>query len=108
MCRDRRRDACRPPVAPTGIVAIPEAAVAVREMENAHDRELLGRVREGDPNGDAFRELFRRNAGVAKAVAVRMTRSDPLAEEAVQEGFLQLWRAPERFDKARAPCGGGC
>jgi len=54
------------------------------------------------PDGVAFRELFRRNAGVAKTVALRVTRSAELAEEAVQEGFLQLWRAPERFDAARA------
>src|SRR4051812_49750344 len=71
-------------------------------MDDARDRELLGRVRAGDPEGAAFRELFRRNAGVAKSVAMRVTRSDQLAEEAVQEGFLQLWRAPERFDEARA------
>ena len=76
--------------------------VSVRDMEDARDRELLGRVREGDPEGAAFRELFRRNAAVAKSVALRVTRSDQLAEEAVQEGFLQLWRAPERFDEARA------
>jgi RNA polymerase sigma-70 factor, ECF subfamily len=79
-----------------------EAVVSVRDMEDARDRELLARVRAGDPEGAAFRELFRRNAGVAKSVALRVTRSDELAEEAVQEGFLQLWRAPERFDEARA------
>jgi RNA polymerase sigma-70 factor (ECF subfamily) len=71
-------------------------------MEDARDRELLRTVRSGDPDGVAFRELFRRNAGVAKTVALRVTRSDELAEEAVQEGFLQLWRTPERFDAARA------
>jgi len=76
--------------------------VSVRDMEDARDRELLRQVRNGDPDGVAFRELFRRNAGVAKTVALRVTRSAELAEEAVQEGFLQLWRAPERFDAARA------
>ena len=84
------------------LVAIPEVAVAVRDMEDARDRELLGRVRDGDPAGEAFRTLFRRNAGVAKTVALRITRSEPLAEEAVQEAFLQLWRAPERYDHARS------
>jgi len=79
-----------------------EVVVSVRDMEDARDRELLRTVRSGDPDGAAFRELFRRNAGVAKTVALRVTRSDELAEEAVQEGFLQLWRAPERFDAARA------
>ena len=76
--------------------------MSVRDMEDARDRELLRTVRSGDPDGVAFRELFRRNAGVAKTVALRVTRSDELAEEAVQEGFLQLWRSPERFDAARA------
>jgi len=76
--------------------------VAVRDMEDARDRELLRSIRDGDPQGVAFRELFRRNAGVAKTVALRVTRSDGLAEEAVQEGFLQLWRAPDRFDATRA------
>ena len=84
------------------IVRLPEATVAVRDMDDARDRELLGRVRDGDPSGEAFRTLFRRNAGVAKAVALRITRSDPLAEEAVQEAFLQLWRAPERYDQTRS------
>jgi len=79
-----------------------EVIVSVRDMEDARDRELLRQVRNGDPDGVAFRELFRRNAGVAKTVALRVTRSAELAEEAVQEGFLQLWRAPERFDAARA------
>ena len=91
----RLDDAC--PTAPR-----PGVIVSVRDMEDARDRELLRTVREGDPQGVAFRELFRRNAGVAKTVALRVTRSDELAEEAVQEGFLQLWRAPERFDAARA------
>ena len=76
--------------------------MAVRDMDDARDRELLRRVRDGDPTGEAFRTLFRRNAGVAKAVALRITRSDPLAEEAVQEAFLQLWRSPERYDQARS------
>ena len=84
------------------VVRIPEATVAVRDMDDARDRELLRRVRDGDPTGEAFRTLFRRNAGVAKAVALRITRSDPLAEEAVQEAFLQLWRSPERYDQARS------
>jgi RNA polymerase sigma-70 factor (ECF subfamily) len=83
-------------------VRLPEATVAVRDMDDARDRELLRRVRDGDPTGEAFRTLFRRNAGVAKAVALRITRSDPLAEEAVQEAFLQLWRAPERYDQTRS------
>ena len=76
--------------------------MSVRDMDDARDRDLLRRVREGDPAGEAFRELFRRNAGVAKTVAMRVARAEPLAEEAVQEAFLQLWRAPERYDATRS------
>src|SRR3954470_2562681 len=90
-------------VAPRRHARYGEAVVSVRDMEDARDRELLGRVRDGDPESTAFRELFRRNSVVAKSVALRVTRSDQLAEEAVQEGFLQLWRAPDRFDGGRAP-----
>jgi RNA polymerase sigma-70 factor (ECF subfamily) len=75
--------------------------VTVSETDDARDRELLRRVREGDPAGEAFRTLFGRNAGVAMAVAQRVTHSELLAEEAVQEAFLQLWRAPERHDATR-------
>jgi RNA polymerase sigma-70 factor (ECF subfamily) len=94
---DRPVDA-RPP----GRSTVVEVVVSARDMEDARDRELLRKVRDGDPEGSAFRELFRRNAGVAKTVALRVTRSAELAEEAVQEGFLQLWRAPERFDASKA------
>jgi RNA polymerase sigma-70 factor (ECF subfamily) len=90
------------PESPPGIVVGLEVSVAVRDMDDARDRELLRRVREGDPAGEAFRALFRRNGSVAKAVALRVTRSDELAEEAVQEAFLQLWRTPDRYDASRS------
>jgi RNA polymerase sigma-70 factor, ECF subfamily len=66
--------------------------VAVRNLEDARDRELVRRVVARDEG--AFRALFQRYAPQAKAVALRLIRQAFLAEEIVQEAFLALWRDP--------------
>lgn len=73
----------------------PGSAVAVRSLQDAHDRDLLRLVASGDE--EAFLRLFRGYAPVAKALAVRIVRQASLAEEVVQEAFLALWRDPERY-----------
>lgn len=69
------------------------------DVTEAHDRELVHRVRNGDE--DAFRGLFGRYAPAAKALALRIVRQSQLAEEIVQEAFLAVWRHPEAYDGAR-------
>jgi RNA polymerase sigma-70 factor (ECF subfamily) len=69
------------------------------ESEVPRDEELLRRVGTGDE--PAFRELFRRYAGVANALAFRLVRQTQLAEEIVQEAFLAVWRNPDRYDGGR-------
>ncbi len=59
------------------------------------DDELAGRLCERDEA--ALAELYYRYGGVAYRLAVRVLRDGTLAEEAVQEAFLALWRAPERL-----------
>jgi RNA polymerase sigma-70 factor (ECF subfamily) len=49
----------------------------------------------------ALAEVYRRHAGAVHALARRVIRSDPAAEEVTQEVFLDLWRKPERFDPQR-------
>jgi RNA polymerase sigma factor (sigma-70 family) len=73
--------------------------LAVVDVSEAHDRELLDRLRLGDE--DAFRGLFGRYAPSAKALALRVVRQSHLAEEIVQEAFLAVWRAPEGYDDQR-------
>lgn len=66
------------------------------DVSEAHDRELVQRLRRGDE--DAFRGLFSRYAPAAKALALRVVRHSHLAEEIVQEAFLAVWRNPDGYD----------
>ena len=65
------------------------------DLDEARDRDLVLRLGEGDE--EAFRDLFRRYGGVAKALATRIVRQPFLAEEIVQEAFLALWRRPDSY-----------
>jgi len=50
----------------------------------------------------ALAELYDRFGRVAYGLAVRMLRDQSLAEDAVQEGFLSVWRNASRFVPERA------
>jgi RNA polymerase sigma-70 factor (ECF subfamily) len=50
---------------------------------------------------DALAELYRRHGGAVLALARRVLVDRTLAGEIVQEVFVRLWNAPERFDPAR-------
>lgn len=63
------------------------------------DVVLLKRIRDGDKA--AFRVLAERLTPSALAVATRVTANRDLAEEAVQEAFVDFWRQSERFDSGR-------
>ena len=64
-----------------------------------HDCKLLARVVDGDDR--ALEQLYELHGRLALNVAFRVLRDRPLAEDAVQEGFLDLWRTAERFDPQR-------
>jgi len=63
------------------------------------DAELGRRFRDGDP--DAVRELARRFSHPLLTVALRHLFDAELARDAVQQTFLQAWRAADRFDADR-------
>ncbi|MEO6121013.1 MAG: sigma-70 family RNA polymerase sigma factor [Acidimicrobiales bacterium] len=56
----------------------------------------IGRDRE-----DALAEAYRRHAGAVFALARRVLSDVVAAEEVVQEVFLRLWSAPDKFDPGR-------
>lgn len=63
------------------------------------DTILLRRIQDGDR--EAFQTLADRLAPSALALATRVTANRHLAEEAVQEAFLDVWRRSDRFDAQR-------
>jgi RNA polymerase sigma-70 factor, ECF subfamily len=50
---------------------------------------------------DALAEVYRRHAGAILGLAMRVLGDLRLSEEVVQEVFLGLWKAPDRFDPDR-------
>jgi RNA polymerase sigma-70 factor, ECF subfamily len=56
----------------------------------------IGRYRE-----EALAEAYRRHAGAVFALARRVLSDGVAAEEVVQEVFLRLWSAPDKFDPGR-------
>ena len=67
--------------------------------EHEQDRDLLRRI--GRSDAEAYRALFARYGPTAMALAHRVVRQRTLAEESVQETFLQIWRDPDRYQDDR-------
>ncbi len=63
--------------------------------------KTMRRFCNGEP--DAVRELYARYGRAVFSVAFRSLGDRGLAEEAVQQTFLQAWRGAERFDPDRDP-----
>jgi RNA polymerase sigma-70 factor (ECF subfamily) len=64
------------------------------------DEDLLVAVARSDE--PALAELYDRFGGVAYGLALRVLRDATLAEDAVQEAFLQAWRSAGTYRPARA------
>lgn len=62
---------------------------------------VVRRFRDGDPG--AVRDLYDRYGKSVFTVAYRALGDRGLAEEAVQQTFLQAWRAAGKFDPERDP-----
>jgi RNA polymerase sigma-70 factor (ECF subfamily) len=68
-------------------------------MDDASDQDLLKRMAEGD--AEAFTALYRRRQACIYRFALRMTGSEALAEDVVQEVFLTLIRKGRPYDPSR-------
>jgi RNA polymerase sigma-70 factor (ECF subfamily) len=66
------------------------------EPSIVRDEELLRRVLSRDE--DAFRELYRRRQAGIYRFALRMSGSEMIAEDVVQEAFMTLMREGARYD----------
>jgi len=64
------------------------------------DEDLLMAVAQGDR--EAIGRLYDRHQGTMYGLAVRITNDAGLAQDAVQEAMLGVWRNASRFDASRA------
>src|SRR2546429_6607602 len=72
----------------------------VRELAHLSDEAVLALIARSDEQ--ALAELYRRFGRLAYGLAFRILRDDALAQDAVQEAFLGVWRAAGRFSAERA------
>jgi RNA polymerase sigma factor (sigma-70 family) len=78
-------------------------AVGRQESEAAReptDEQVLEAVGRGDD--DALGVLYDRFGRLAYRLAFRILRDRALAEDAVQEGFLAVWRSADAYKRERA------
>jgi RNA polymerase sigma-70 factor, ECF subfamily len=71
-----------------------------REFDHLSDEALIALVGRGDD--EAFGALYDRFSRIAYGLALRILRDRALAEDAVQDGFLAIWRSAPSFSAERS------
>lgn len=69
------------------------------ERPERSDTDLMKRVQAGE--GEAFAQLYLRHYAGALGVALAVCKDAHLAEDAVQEGFLSIWRGRSTYEATR-------
>lgn len=76
-----------------------ELSVTAKDWTTASDPTLVVAIGRWDQA--ALAEAYRRHGGAVFALARRVARDSGVAEDVVQEVFVRLWDAPDRFDPER-------
>ena len=70
--------------------------------ENCRDSlfpvSIFAQIAAGDQK--AFQRVYRENCSLVYTIALRVLRDTSLAEDAVQEAFVKIWRSARQFDAA--------
>src|SRR6185295_17621739 len=82
------------------IGSTPEPMRFRRDLAHLSDEALVALIARSDES--ALAELYDRIGGTAYGLAYRVLRDEALAEDAVQEAFLAVWRTAGRFIPERA------
>ena len=77
-----------------------ERSQTARELAHLSDEAVLALI--GRADDQALAELYRRFGRLAYGLSFRILRDDALAQDAVQEAFLGVWRAAGRFTAERS------
>jgi len=84
----------------TALLTTPPPTITSRQLAHVSDEALLSLIASSDDQ--ALAELYDRFGRVAYGLAVRILRDEALAQDAVQEAFLGIWRSADRFLAERA------
>jgi RNA polymerase sigma-70 factor (ECF subfamily) len=82
-------------------MSAPNPTTGPERALSGSDSQLLDEVARG--NEAALRGLYDRYHATAQAVAVSVTADAALAEDAVQEAFVQVWRNATRYSASIGP-----
>lgn len=80
----------------TGIDSSPRLSVTPASAGSVSDAELLSSVAGGDEA--AFSALYERYAGRVNGLIRRLVKEAALADEILQDVFLEIWRTAARYD----------
>src|SRR4051794_4396995 len=73
--------------------------MADQDLRDLADEDLMHLVARNDPR--ALECLYERHSGAAFSLAYRMVGTRGVAEDVVQEAFLNLWRSGARYERSR-------
>ncbi len=73
--------------------------IAMTDYATLTDEQLVTRIRAQDQ--EALAQLYARYGTPAFSLAMRTLQNTPLAEEAVQDAFMKVWRNPAAWDSRK-------